>query len=271
MYFAIRDDDTSFFTKPEDLEKAYDFLQEGCVSLSVIPFGVRVHKETSPYSQEFENIPATEEKCISDNKELVEYLKKGIKSGRYSIMLHGFSHRYKQVGGKWLPEMLWKDADRLSEEVRLGKEVLQKTFGVEPTVFVAPSNRIDAKGVAAIEKYDMNFSGTIWKEIDRKIDLYYIKNYFHRTYFHFRYKMPYSGIYCFKSHKELYAHAITTLEKMKKIYSVCKKKNLPFIVYTHYWDLNQNPEKKEVLKELYAFCLADGCSTGSIESYFNAR
>lgn len=29
MYFAIRDDDTSFFTKPSELENAYDFISGG--------------------------------------------------------------------------------------------------------------------------------------------------------------------------------------------------------------------------------------------------
>ena len=37
MKVAIRDDDTSYFTKPKDLQRAYDFLNEDdCVSLSVV-------------------------------------------------------------------------------------------------------------------------------------------------------------------------------------------------------------------------------------------
>ena len=39
MYFCIRDDDTSFFTSPEELEHAYgEVTQWGPVSLAVIPF-----------------------------------------------------------------------------------------------------------------------------------------------------------------------------------------------------------------------------------------
>ena len=39
MKVAIRDDDTSYFTKPKDLQKAYDFLNEDdCVSFSVVPY-----------------------------------------------------------------------------------------------------------------------------------------------------------------------------------------------------------------------------------------
>lgn len=45
MLFAIRDDDTSFFTKPGELESAYDFVTEGTVSLSVVPFAVPHHEK----------------------------------------------------------------------------------------------------------------------------------------------------------------------------------------------------------------------------------
>lgn len=39
MYFCIRDDDTSFFTSPEELERAYgDIVRWGPVSLAVVPF-----------------------------------------------------------------------------------------------------------------------------------------------------------------------------------------------------------------------------------------
>ena len=49
MIIAIRDDDTSFFTKPQELEEAYDFITEGCISLSVVPFSVPYHKQSKPY------------------------------------------------------------------------------------------------------------------------------------------------------------------------------------------------------------------------------
>ena len=51
MKVAIRDDDTSYFTKPKDLQRAYDFLNEDdCVSLSVVPYTVPVHRDTQSSS-----------------------------------------------------------------------------------------------------------------------------------------------------------------------------------------------------------------------------
>ena len=39
MYFCIRDDDTSFFTSPEELERVYGQISQlGPVSLAVVPF-----------------------------------------------------------------------------------------------------------------------------------------------------------------------------------------------------------------------------------------
>ena len=54
MKVAIRDDDTSYFTKPKDLQRAYDFLNEDdCVSLSVVPYTVPVHRDdVFPYGKE---------------------------------------------------------------------------------------------------------------------------------------------------------------------------------------------------------------------------
>lgn len=55
MKFAIRDDDTCFFTKPSDLEKAYDFIDKGCISLSVVPYTVPIHKDdVFPYGEGIE-------------------------------------------------------------------------------------------------------------------------------------------------------------------------------------------------------------------------
>ena len=73
MKVAIRDDDTSYFTKPADLQKAYDFLSdEDCVSLSVVPYTVPVHRgDVYPYGKKI----AMDYYDIAKNMELLEYLK----------------------------------------------------------------------------------------------------------------------------------------------------------------------------------------------------
>ena len=49
MKIAIRDDDTSFYTNPEDLKKAHEFLGDIPISLSVVPFTVKDHTGNKPY------------------------------------------------------------------------------------------------------------------------------------------------------------------------------------------------------------------------------
>ena len=77
MKVAIRDDDTSYFTKPKDLQRAYDFLNEDdCVSLSVVPYTVPVHRDdVFPYGKEI----GMGYYDIAENTELLEYLKKKYK------------------------------------------------------------------------------------------------------------------------------------------------------------------------------------------------
>ena len=78
MKVAIRDDDTSYFTKPKDLQRAYDFLNEDdCVSLSVVPYTVPVHRDdVFPYGKEI----GMGYYDIAENTELLEYLKEKYKS-----------------------------------------------------------------------------------------------------------------------------------------------------------------------------------------------
>lgn len=256
MVFAIRDDDTCFFTDPEELSNAYDFVKEGTISLSCIPYCYPYHKETNPFKTDFE--PGYYD--IANNPELTEYIEKGIQSKRFEIMLHGFSHEYKRFNEVYQAEMMWKSYDQLKEELYFGKNHLEKLFGIQIKTFVAPNNLISKDCVAVLGELELNYSGTIWKHFgERKIDGYYIRNYLHRTLYYLRYKMPYSGIYRYKHHLELYAHNIKSVSDGIRIYKRCKEENLPFVIYNHYWDLNNNPSKKAIIREIYDYVTSDGC------------
>ena len=100
MKVAIRDDDTSYFTKPKDLQRAYDFLNEDdCVSLSVVPYTVPVHRDdVFPYGKEI----GMGYYDIAENTELLEYLKEKYKQGKIDILLHGYSHEYQLNQKKWV-------------------------------------------------------------------------------------------------------------------------------------------------------------------------
>ena len=177
MYIAFRDDDTSFFSKPEEIREAYDFLNEDePVSLSIVPYTVTRHKDDIfPYGEGIEEGYYD----IACNKELVEFLKENIEKGKIDILLHGYSHEYSKVNGTWTSEMKWKKYPRIKEELKNGKEHLETLLNGKISVFVAPNNDIDKDAIKVLEELKMDYSGIIMLN-DRKINLRYAKNFLKR-------------------------------------------------------------------------------------------
>lgn len=255
MKVAIRDDDTSYFTKPEDLQKAYDFLRkEDCVSLSIVPFAVPVHRDdVFPYGKDIKFGYYD----IADNVELLEYLKEKKKQGKYDLLLHGYSHEYKWDDNKWIAEMKWKSLDQLNKELPNGKIHLEKLLGTSISVFVAPNNSIDEKAISVIEELKMDYSGIIGVR-DRKINLKYVVNFSKRWGFRLIKKIQYPGIMNYGKHRELNAYTIDDYERLIYEYKICKKKKVPFVIYTHYWQLNTDEKAKKLLEKIYNYVVEDG-------------
>src|SRR6478672_9764987 len=89
MYFCIRDDDASFFTSPEELESAYgEISRRGPVSLAVIPFCRAGTSKGVPEAHR----GRWSVHPLHENKGLVDYLRQGIREGRFEAMLHGYHH-----------------------------------------------------------------------------------------------------------------------------------------------------------------------------------
>lgn len=267
MKFVIRDDDTSFFTRPEDLECAYDFVENGCISLSVVPNTVFSHKHlVFPYGEEdregfFD---------IRENTNLIEYLKKKKREGRYDILLHGFSHEYRKINDQWKSEMIWKSKEQLEEELANGKKILEESLDTNITVFVAPNNHIGKNAVSVIESLSMDFSGIIQK-FDRKITPRYLVNFVKRWSYRLVKKIQLPGVLNYGKHKELCAYACDSFERLKYEYQECKRLGSPFVIYTHYWYLLKNPKAKELLKQIYQYAIDDGAELVPLSECFEER
>lgn len=255
MKVAIRDDDASFFTKPEDLKKAYDFIRPGdCISLSVVPFTVPVHRDdVFPYGKDL----TYGYYDIAENPELIAYLRSEKEKGTYDFLLHGYSHEYRNEDGKWIAEMKWKSRQQLAQELPRGKEHLQQLLGCPLSVLVAPNNSIDRKAIAVLEKLGMHYSGIIGFN-DRRISLRYLINFVKRWFFRATKKVQYPGVLNYGKHKELAAYTLDTYARLVAEYELCKKRNVPFVVYTHYWQLNEDACAKELLVKLYEYVTGDG-------------
>ena len=265
MLVAFRDDDTSYFTKPEEIDEAYDFLEEDePVSLSVVPYTVPIHKDNVfPYG---ENIPYGYYD-IGANKEIVEYLKKKINEKKIDVLLHGYSHEYKKINNQWMAEMKWKDSNRIKEEIKDGKKKLEELLGQEIKVFVAPNNSIDKKAIEHVAEMGMDYSGIIMM-LNRKINLKSIVNFVKRWVIRLVYNIPYPGILNYGTHKEMVAYTLDSYNRLIKEYEKCKKNKQPFVVYSHYWKINSDKLTKQMLKDLYRYIKADGAKVVSLTECF---
>jgi hypothetical protein len=151
MEFCIRDDDTSYFTSPDDLEKVYgEISRHGPVSLAVVPF----HRAGSSgcVPERFRSRGAVHP--LHDNEALVEYLRDRISQRRFEIMLHGYHH--DEADGR----AEFTNRPDLKERVSHGRKYLEDLLGTQIRVFVPPGNTIGAAGLKAIALERLHLGGT---------------------------------------------------------------------------------------------------------------
>lgn len=142
MDILIRDDDLSYVTRPQELERLYDGIWEQApIHFATIPFVYARQKET-PKGLRKENY------WIGENKELVRFLKQKITEGKAVIWQHGFTHR--DFDGHF--ELERGDERLLYDELHKGKEHLERTFGVTVDTLVPPHDRISKAGVLAARR-----------------------------------------------------------------------------------------------------------------------
>jgi hypothetical protein len=124
----VRDDDISFFTRPEMLEAVYSQLwaRSFPVCISVIPAhrsDVRVlHRPGMPYEP---NVPPeyrglNEQHLITQNHELCMYLNQKAREGTVEICLHGYNHEYM--------EFVSDDVELLMKKLIEGRRILEDAF-----------------------------------------------------------------------------------------------------------------------------------------------
>jgi len=267
----IRDDDLSYWTKTEDIERVYRPLFEKGVKISfaVIPYAVKMHNAGN-----FDLMYQDEDsaKAIGENREIVEYIKDKIDKGLVEIMLHGYNHLYslktddmiyvatkfntmymreKKKSFYFLGEYI-DEYDKLYAKTKEGKKYLEDLFGVKISDFVPPSNQIVNDGVRAVADNGLNISGIAGKKYDREINAKGLVSYSKRVLFKMSYpNLTYPYVIDYGTHKELAGYAFTPStdwQRYENQLSFCEKNDLPFQIATHYWEL-----EGELLQKYYDF------------------
>jgi predicted deacetylase len=233
MYFCIRDDDTNFFTTPEELEHAYGKISRwGPISLAIIPFCRPGTNKAVP--EKFRDRLSIHP--LHKNRSLVEYLREGISQGRYEAMLHGFHH--DEEHGK--PE--FSEGSDLASRVTDGRKYLEDLLGTTIRVFVPPHNTIGQQGLRAIAQEGLHLGGVAgvrggWPLTSPKTWALWLRLY------HWRKSggLGVPWILDLKDHHEIAGNALTprsSLQRNEAIFEYALAKGGIFCAATHYWELD---------------------------------
>ncbi len=258
MYFCIRDDDTSYFTAPDELEAAYGEITKcGPVSLAVVPFHRAGDSKGVPekYRGRWTVHP------LHENMDLVQYLRAAVAAGRFEIMLHGYYHDERET------RFEFNGGAGLVQRVTDGRKYLQDLLDTKVRVFVAPRNAIGREGLRAISQSGLNLGGTAgiragWPLASR--DTW-------RTWLRLRKWRRGGGlgvpwILDLGDHREIAGNPVTpasSFEQNAACFRDALTNNGVFCAATHYWELEassaslQEPPVGEHLRRLIEMARLD--------------
>ena len=279
MALIIRDDDLSFWSTPEEIEDLYGplFRRGIKVSFATIPFAVRMHN-----AGDFERFCQEEDpRPLGENKELVAYLRSGVRKGLIEIMLHGYDHLYRVEASagsmaatcenlsvlrnrgehlRFIGEFAGGTVDELTEKIRSGRSYLEGLLDTKITNFVPPSNQISYDGIRALIRNGMNLSGLIGRKYDREWSLRGLMTFTDRILFSLSHSsLTYPKIADYGRHRELAGYALTPTtdrQRYEEQLAFCMKKGYPFQIATHYWELGG--ELREYFYQLVETALTQG-------------
>jgi hypothetical protein len=229
VIFAIRDDDASFFTRPSDLEQCYADIWDVCpVSLSCVPFHACTRSEGIPE----ENWDGSEVFPLGDNEELVRFLRSGIKSGRLSVSLHGYSHRDEPDGYEF------ETGAELASKVQEGKEYLERLLGTRIHVFVPPHNALSRTGRNAVVAAGMSSCGGAFGQRDL-LGVFEYRALIRKKLWHLAHGYEYPYPLRFSGHAEINHHSVTPTADPSNLVRALERTMQDggvFCAATHYWE-----------------------------------
>jgi len=237
MYFCIRDDDTSFFTTPEELEQAYGEISKwGPISLAVVPFHRAGRSKSVPekYRDRWTVHP------LHENPDLVQYLRSGISKGCFEIMLHGYYHDEPKG------EFEFARGNHLTKRLVDGKNYLENLLKTQVRVFVPPHNRIGRQGLRALAKVGLHLGSIAgvrsgWPVVSRRTWILWSR--LRRSAAANDGGVPW--ILDLGNHREISTNPVTPLSSFQQnqsAFDAAQKVKGVFCLATHYWELSRASE-----------------------------
>lgn len=245
LTFAIRDDDTCYFTRPEAILGPYERLWDTVpVSLSVVPFHGRTRSGAIPpryWGRGRTLYP------VGDNGELVAFLRERCAAGRLTIGLHGFSHVDEPDGYEF------QTSHDLEWKVREGRAYLERVLGPRIQVFVPPHNALSAHGYHAVRAAGLHILPIVrFGRGARPVSLRDAVPLVRLAWVKLRGRAFYPYVLDFGDHREVGCRSLTpsvTLQQRLLDLELCHRLGGVFVVATHYWELEQATRDGVQLRE----------------------
>lgn len=240
MKVALRDDDTSYFTPPETLERVYKGVWDQVpVSLAVVPFEIGYRRRGIPerHWHSGEAFP------LEANGELTAFLRERAGEGKVSILLHGYHHQDYPDGFEF---EVGEDLDRKARE---GAACLERLLGARVRTFVPPHNALSRRGLRAVSRARLNVLGSFlsfrprYRPLEWRTPVNYLRvwRYRRRTGRTRRDPMVLPFALRWARHAEFGCHLLipgTTLEGLKAGFEEARRFGGDFCLATHHWEVD---------------------------------
>ena len=239
MRIALRDDDTCYFTSPDDLERVYKTVWDRVpVCLATVPFALGYPRADIPEREWHSG----RQFPLAAHSELVTWLRARTVERRVTIALHGYSHQDFPDGFEFqvAPDM----ERRLAEGRRYLEDVLFQPI----RVFVPPHNALSRRGLAAVSAAGLNVLGSfLWFHPARRPwELRTLPNWWRVQRFRratgrtrrdpFVYPWPLQ----YRRYAEFGCHGLipsTTLEELVAALEEARLAGGDFCLATHHWEI----------------------------------
>ena len=257
MKFAIRDDDTCYFTDPAELERVYgEIWSRAPICLATVPLAIGYPRDGIPA----EHWHSNEAFPLECNVKLTDALKALAAQRKVTIALHGYTHQDFPDGFEF------QAAPDLDQRVNDGLGYLRGTLGVPISIFVPPHNALSKRGLAAVGAAGLNILGSFlsFRPSVRPWDWrtpgnwWRIRRFRQRTGRGKADRLIYPHVLRYADHAEFGCHSLvpgTTFQELKEAFDEAREAGGDFCLATHYWEVSD--EMKVVMLQLLTYAARD--------------
>jgi hypothetical protein len=253
MRFAIRDDDTNFYTQPEDLERCYhDIWNDFPPTLSIISkvkgnwlhWVHQIYKDkhnTDWHAWTADNTVHP----IEENAALISFLKNKLAEGKLDISFHAKHHRNEDpelpagMTNNYVRGAEYFTTRDLTTEIKNEVAHLERILNYDITVFTPPQNLLSEKGYNAVLRAGLNLCGGGIPFYKKEKNIQGVVNMARQLVFKLLHReSDYPRVLKFANHNEVAYHyplqPTTRLDTLIYDFDMVRKYNGDFVLSTHY-------------------------------------